>query len=226
MARIIGVSEGFTPGSVKHPERKRRLAPERPVCKLCGSLIEQKKRGGFSRWLEEEHDGACLHCAKIFGVDGIADQIFGTPVGVTSLSADDCIKRIDALREAQWGMILKAGAFGTANGQGVIVEPGDIVKIHRAGLSDPSIDASEFCSYARSKERFSVEIMIGPLPLVLWPHEIAAVSFLTIMDMKKAGEIEESFVAQEDECGYFKPRDDLRAEIYDCFGRLTGVAPR
>jgi hypothetical protein len=225
MARIIGVPEGFTPGSVKHPERKVNRAPDRASCKLCGGLIEQKKRGTFNQLLDEDRDGACIHCAKLFGI-GLPADPFGASNGVTNLRAEECIKRIDALREMQWGIILRAGSFGTECGQIVIVEPGDIVKIHRAGLADTSSDALEYCSHARSKERFSVTIMIGPLPLVLWPHEISAVSFLTIMDLKKAGEIEESFVAQEDECGYFKPRDDLRGEIYQCFGRMTGVPPR
>jgi hypothetical protein len=63
--------------------------------------------------------------------------------------------------------------------------------------------------------------MVGPCKLTLWPHEVSAISFLVIMELKRAGEIEESFVAQEDESGYFAPRADLREMIYDCFGPLV-----
>lgn len=222
--KIIGVAEGLVAGSVRE-ERKLNRVPEKPkpgICKYCDGLIQKARRGVFASSIDEELDGACLHCLKLFGREDHADP-FGLCAGVTSLSAEQCIERIESLQRDTWGMILKWGKFGTQSGAVVEIEPGDIVKINRAGLSMTSVSASEYCSQSRSKERFSVEIMIGPLPLVLWPHEIAPVSFLVIMDLKRAGEIDESFVAQEDECGYFKPNDKLRAEIYECFGRLTGV---
>ena len=63
----------------------------------------------------------------------------------------------------------------------------------------------EQCSRIRTTELFSVNILVGPCSLRLWPHEISAIDFLTIMELKRLGEIEESFVSAEDEIGYFKP---------------------
>lgn len=221
--RIVGVTEGLRAGSMKHPERKIQRAQERAVCKLCGGIIPQRKRGFFATvQVDDEHGGACIFCCRLFGL-GLSGDPFGLSTSVTSLSPEDCITRLEALRADNWGIILKAGTFGTQAGHSIEIEPGDIVKIHRAGLSDSSNEAAEYCSQSRSKERFTIEIMIGPLPLILWPHEIAAVSFLTIMDLKRAGELEESYVAQEDECGYFRPTDEIREQIYACFGRLTGM---
>lgn len=222
MARIIGVSDGLRAGSVEHVARKIRTHST-VTCKLCDGVIPKRKMRGFDSGIDEEFDGACIHCRKIFGFDAYSPMLGQLmDVGVTRFSPEESIKRIDALRAEKWGIILVAQQFGAGSGHSIEIEPGDIVKINRAGLTDTASNVSERCSHERSKERFSVSINVGPLPLILWPHEIAAISFLVIMQLKRAGEIEESFVAQEDECGYFKPSDELREQIYDVFGSLTG----
>lgn len=222
MARIVGVMDGLRAGSMEHVERKLKPAPAVVLCKYCSGVLPKLKRRGYDAGLDEEFDGACRHCRHLFGFDDYS-PIIGQlmDIGVTRFSPEESIERIEKLRADGWGMILVSASFG-AGGSVVEIEPGDIMKISRAGFTAAASDATERCSRERSKERFSISVNVGPLPLVLWPHEIAAVSFLAIMDMKRAGEIQESFVAHEDECGYFKPSDELREQIYDLFGRMTG----
>lgn len=112
-------------------------------------------------------------------------------------------------------MILKS----TTVTDGVVtleVEMGDIFKVEKAGI-EPS-EHLKLCSKERTLEMFSCYVMVGPCRLKLWPHEIAGISFQTIMDLKRRGEIDESYVAAEDDHGHFKPSDEMRKQIQDMFG--------
>lgn len=219
MAKISGVTGGLNAGSflaAAAPKKKKQIEPEvrvDKVCEACNGIIERPTRRRSPAFATDSFDGMCRFCCSIFGVGPYIH-------GVTSVSPEEAKKRLADLRLHQFGMILRRGIFGSRESV-IEVEPGDIFQIKRAGIT---VDQDEpMCSAARSKELFSVEIEIGPISLLLWLHEISAISFATIMELKRLGEIEESFVATEDQIGYFKPNDTMRAMIYESFGSLVNA---
>lgn len=215
MARISGVAEGLRAGSRETRTRERKIKEHvTPTCKQCGGVLAKKKRSARSLYDHvEDFDGACRFCCAIFGTGPYQR-------GVTDCPPAEARKTLDKLREHGYGMILRKGSFGDNDGT-IEIEPGDIFRIKRAGLSSHADAVMENCSTERSKECFSIEIEVGPIPLILWPHEISAISFVTIMELRRAGEIEESYVAQDDATGYFRPTEEMREQIYAFFGPLV-----
>lgn len=205
MANIIGIDSSLVPKSIAAIRTKKKPAANPLIelrCKTCDGIISSEKRRNRAASISDE-DGnpICIECAKFFGDFGFCG------VGVTNLDAADAGKRIKDLKEQGWGIILKSGNFGDAGGTMISIQIGDIFKIVRAGLVDGNAEAR--CSPQRTSQLFSIDISVGPIPLKLWPHEIAAISWITIMELRKAGEIEEAFVAAEDEHGYFKPTIEI-----------------
>lgn len=198
MANILGIVPGLTPGTIKQA-KKPRAAPKPPdeiICSVCEGVIEHRKR----RVTYVGDEGECWFCDNFFGAGGL--------VGVTNVSPKDAIARMKQLREHQWGIILRTGRFGDGSGLMIEVGCGDIFKIARAG-AEGRMHEREACSRARTMELFSTHVNVGPVDLTLWPHEISPISFVTVMELRRAGEIEEAFVAAEDEQGYFKPTIDI-----------------
>ncbi len=198
MAIIVGVQSGLRAESVKKAPKAEKIKrpPDEIVCSVCKGVIEHRKR----RVTYVGDDGECHHCEMFFGVGGIR--------GVTDVTPEVALKRMAELREHQWGIILRTGRFAESSGLSIEVGCGDIFKITRAG-GDGRMQEREICSRTRTMELFATHINVGPVDLTLWPHEIAAISFVTVMQLRKAGEIEESFVAAEDEQGYFKPTIEI-----------------
>lgn len=198
MAKIIGIESGLRAESIKlarKPEKIRR-PPDETVCSVCGGVIERKKR----QTLYVGDEGECYFCDNFFGTMGLR--------GVTDVAPQDAVKRMAELREHQWGIILRTGRFAESSGLSIEIGCGDIFKITRAG-AEGRMHEREFCSRTRTLELFSTHINVGPVDLRLWPHEISPISFVTVMELRKAGEIEECFVASEDEHGYFKPTIEI-----------------
>lgn len=198
MAIIVGVQAGLRAESVKKAPKTEKIKrpPDEKICSVCGGVIERSKR----RSIYVGEEGECFFCDNFFGAGGL--------MGVTDVSPKDALKRMAELREHQWGIILRTGRFAESSGLAIEVGCGDIFKIARAG-AEGRMQEREFCSRTRTMELFATHINVGPVDLTLWPHEIAAISFVTVMQLRKAGEIEESFVAAEDEQGYFKPTIEI-----------------
>jgi hypothetical protein len=202
MANIIGIDSSLVPRSIVSIPKRKPIAPSiERRCKTCNGVIGEKKRGRPVCVFDEESHPVCVECAKFFGDFGF----FGG--GVTNLDPPAAHDRIRDLREKGWGILIKSGQFADSSGIQISVQIGDIFKIVRAGLMDPDVEAQ--CSKSRTLQLFSIDISVGPVPLRLWPHEISAISWITIMELRKAGEIEEAFVAAEDEHGYFKPTIEI-----------------
>lgn len=176
------------------------------VCPHCYGAIQNDRR---KKSTTLERVGCCVHCALFFGLGG---HPWG---GTTNWQPDAARARLEELRRDGFGMVLFSGHFGDGNIR-ISVEAGDILKIERAGATGDN--ESPDCSAARTKATFSAAVKIGPSELILWPHEIAAISFAKIMELRTLGQIEDSYVAAEDECGYFRPTKEMRKQIYERFG--------
>jgi hypothetical protein len=199
MAMIVGTKSGLCAAPIKRPKIKRpKPPPNELVCSACAGIVEIKRARFPGRGLDE--DGKCHHCAGFFGFDCFR--------GVTDLTPEDALKRMADLREQQWGIVLKSQRLAEGSGLTIEIGMGDIFKIMRAG-ADGRYNEREICNRTRTMEIFATHIQVGPCDITLWPHEISPISFLTVMELRKAGEIEESFVAAEDEQGYFKPTIEI-----------------
>ena len=212
MAHLEGTNAGLVPYELEKPKREKPAEILTiPHCDACGGVIQSNKKTRQPRSI----DGWCLHCVKMFGRDSVALR------GVTNLEPADASKRMELLRESQWGLVLRRGSFGLPDGRMLTIEPGDIFKIARAGRV--TTDEDEVCTWDRTRLMFSAEISIVGMPLLLWPHEVSGISLMSVMAMKKTGEIEECFMSTEDENGYFKPTDSVREMIYAVFGRMVNA---
>lgn len=200
MANIVGVQSGLRAEPIKRARKPKPPPSPSPeiVCTACAGVI-QRKRGQLSGVARGEN-GECNFCASFFGFDSFH--------GVTNLNAQDSLKRIAELREQGWGIVLRTQRLAEGSGLTIEIGCGDIFKITRAG-AEGRMQERENCCRARTMELFSTHIQVGPCDIKLWPHEIAPISFVTIMELRRAGEIEESFVAAEDEQGYFKPTIEI-----------------
>lgn len=226
MANITGIVPGLTAGSLYRKREEQRVQREietrnaekiaardevSNVCKTCGGVIQLVKVG--RTWSRDGDDTDCFHCLRFFG-----NGVRGTWLsGTTDWNSFDSKRRIDEARELGYVMALKTLRLGTDDGLMINIEPADIFKVSRAGassFSDPK------CCYARTKQTFSIEIMVGPAAVTLWPHEFGPIAFARIMELKRLGQIEESYVASEDESGHFAPTQAMRTAIVEQYGKL------
>lgn len=205
MASLDGATAGLVP-----PARKKRERPEkreREKCFACGSPMPLRRP---ERWRDPFHgleqsskdEPQCLECFKILQC---------TRVDSTTAA----LEKLDAIREAGMVVIMQSGAFGDAKGT-VAVDFGDVFKVSRVGLQ--SGPASE-PDYHKSMEAITVDISIGGATLTLWPHEVAAMPWVTLMQLHKDGDYEIAYVAQEDQEGYYKLTAAAREKVEAAFGK-------
>lgn len=213
MAHITGIAPGLVPQeSAAHEETrvaaksyKPAAAPSEIICDVCQGQV------GFVT-ARKTPTNPCKHCSDFFGMDFRS--------GVTDVTPEAALEQMAKLREAQWGMILIDREFGVHNSSDRVgVEMGDVFQVSRAGHPELR-SVKEKCNKDRTWSLFTVDVQIGPHKLTLFPHEISAMSWLTIMDLKKAGELIEQFVCADDRHGHFAPNPDLRVEIKEAFGRV------
>jgi hypothetical protein len=215
MAKIHGVVSGLMAGDIPEQPKRKKVKKEllSPThCEACGGRLSDRERK--STRFTEEFEGTCTFCVSFFGMGPHGR-------GCCDMNAEEVKDRFEKLREQKWAMVLKAGSYGTHSGLTVEVEPGDIFQLARVGLDNPGEE--EWCSRERTMQSFTITINIGTIPLVLFPHEVSAISFITIMQLKQAGELEESFVSSNDPAGHFRPNQELREQIYATFGSLVNA---
>lgn len=216
MAKITGIVPGLMPrATAAHakaeaerakPKPKQIVPPDEIRCECCDGLIGYNNK-------RKVHTSPCKGCRNLFGTDWQR--------GSTNVTAPEALDKMAKLREAGWGMLLVANSFGAATGGSVSVDAGDVFPIKRAGAAD-RMEKREAASEERTRAIFTAQIDIGPHVLTLYPHEISPLSFVALMEMKKAGELVEQYVSADDKTGHFTPNEQLREQIYNCFGRMTG----
>ncbi len=214
MAYIEGIKAGLVPvESAEHEKRreakakqpKLKAAPDEIICDVCLGQI------GFNT-SRTKHTNPCRHCRDFFGLNF-------TP-GVTNEDPEDALEKMAKLREAKWGMLLRSTSFAVANGgASIAIEAGDVFPVQRAGNAEIR-DTKSSCSKDRTWALFTATIQIGQHELTLFPHEISAMAWLTVMELRREGELVEQFVSADDKQGHFTPSPQLRAEINEVFGHL------
>lgn len=225
MASISGIKPGLVPTETEEFKRRRVQKEKKPpkpdpvyFCAACEGRLETKRRRVMAFTNHGDDDANyCLPCTTHFGL--------AMGGGATNDSPQGAKEKIERLRKEGWAMILRAGSFSSA-GATVSVEPGDIMKPARIGLVDNSDeDDRPYCTPRRTQEMFSITIKIGPHELTLFTHEFGSISFVAVMEMRKAGELVDAFVSDDDEVGHFTPTPKIREMIYNAFGRSVN-APR
>lgn len=209
MAAISGYTPGTIPVQIPAvmPKAKKVKEPKKVLCASCGGEVVEHKRGRNRFYTDDENQ--CYDCGIFFGVkDGFLDR------GCTNAAPEEATEKITAAKVAGWVMVLHAQTLGAPGDVAATLQLGDIVKVSRA-LPIPGAGVT---STARTRGMFMIDVTVGPLNLSLYPHEFSAVPFITIMDLKQRGEIEEQFVSPDDETGYFAPSPKMREEILAAFG--------
>ena len=219
MASITGLKAGLVPQAIHiepepeldpRPKRKRRSF-DSYECAYCTGIVTKKTVATYldPDDVEEEFGGLiCRHCADHFQLH--VDMMPPAPFDVT-LTKD----RVGRAKVEGWAIILRTQKFGTDAGIGVQIEMGDVLKVTRAGIEGwPNKE----CSIDRSRKMGSVEVLVGPIPVTLFPHEFAPIKFLDVLALCKEGEMENKFVSKDDEVGFFSPTDDVRAQLQHAFG--------
>lgn len=207
MAKMGGLSGGMLPSSVREMrETKRKAAPPRTgdaVCSCCGyqftGTVAQRKK----RFVTEYNDDLiCIGCYQFF------------ETGYTNISPTHTKRRLEEIELAGWVTILKTGNYcGAKSGINFTVEFGDIFKVSRVGASEEPDGTPE-----GSFRRFTIDITVGPETLTLYPHEAGSVTWTEIMFLRSDGEIQEAFLCQEDNTGYFTPTPEFKQQLIEAFG--------
>jgi hypothetical protein len=207
MAHISGIVPGFVPTGISTPAVKPKKAkktvkrksgdPRDAIawpapCNACGHDVHKTEVPRFL--LAGAEDIFCKGCRNLFNLN--------SPFGI-ELDPFAALNTLARLRENDGNhiMILKSQTFGAPDGRSVSVELGDIFKPSRIGSIKPN------GTWQSSKEFFSVEVMLGQYPVTLFPWEFGVVSWITIMEMRKAKEVIEQYVSVDDKNGYFAPLD-------------------
>lgn len=207
MVQINGDQSSLTPPPppiVIKPKPKPE--PTELVCSACDGIVFKKQH----IWRDNETvDGTCKYCVSFFGV-----SIIGLGRGATDVDPVTALKKSAEAKQHDWVMILRRVSVGSGDGASITLQMGDILKVARAGTVSQQRDAS----MDRTRQMFMIEVTVGGVVVWLYPHEYATVPFLTIMELKRLKQIEESFVGRDDAVGYFAPTDEMRKEIIELFG--------
>jgi hypothetical protein len=190
------------------PEVKKKEVVIEATCTGCGYLLVGRElraatnqKDPFGGYFQSEDDYLCRNCFKIL------------TAAAGSMTARQCLEKIEEIDKAGFLVILKSGSFGDNNGNHITVEFGDIFKINRAGV--PPANRS---TYEHSKARFSIDINVGPVPLTLWPREVAAMPFATIMKLQSEGDYQMAYLSQDDQEGYWTLTPEAKQLVRNTFG--------
>jgi len=206
MASVNGLSAGYVPETPPEPpkkKRKRKKALGGHTCEACGEDYTAKVSVFYT---PDEHGTYCLGCMAFFGMGQWG-------AGCTNVDPKTTIKKLAEIKEAQWAIMLASRRFGGAVYNTIELGFGDVFKVTRVGGKS----GGPKCTLKEAHSRFSIDVAVGEERVTLYPHEVAAMPFLDILQLKNGGLYEESFVTPEDQ-GYFNPTKKGKAEIIDTFG--------
>lgn len=215
MAHIHGITPGLVPSIDKNyvAEAQAEKNCTDPRCVFCAGLLIDKALKGAVDVEDDDEDGAyCFHCRQFFGLQ--MDMLgFG---GVTNYSPADTLKKLQKARDGhEWGMLLVDRTFTAPGGVSFSVEKGDCFKIGRIGALDWP---SELASSNRTHKAATVDVMVGPIALTLYPHEFAPMTQGWLLTSVADQEMEVKFICQEDEIGYYTPTPEVREQIKLLYG--------
>ena len=207
MAKISGIIPGFVPKEkpVK-PKPRKAISRKDYTCTFCGFVSSSKVR-----FTGSPNEYSCLGCSSYFGFD---NEYFSRG-GVTDLTFEEVKEKMDKLNSDSWVMVLKSGSFvSSSTGRTLTLELGDIFKVSRVSTERKPDGTS-----SSSMEKFSIDIQFGSEVLTLLPHEFSQVSWPLLIQLRSDGEIEETFLEDDDQWGMFQPNPEVRKMIINAFGR-------
>lgn len=206
MASLDGQTAGLVP-----PPRKARVtiikkeARERNKCSACEAPIPFRRP---ERWADpfegrmsaDRDEPQCLECFKI--------------LASTKGTTTEALAKLERIREAGMLVIMQSGSFGDAKGT-VSVDFGDVFKVTRVGLIAPATSPD----YKKSMEAITVDINVGGAVLTLWPHEVAPMPWVTLMQLQADGDYEMAYVSTDDQEGHYTLTAKGKGLVEKAFGK-------
>ena len=149
----------------------------------------------------------CKECNSFFGV---SLSMEGFPSHYPGWMPEDAIKRLNEAKEKGYANILKSQKFFAPSGNVIEVEFGDIFPIKRV-----SVDSTD--KGFSSKDFYSIDIMVSPDKLTLFPWEFGTISWTELMMELRDGTYETVYLENDVE-GYYEPVPEIRELFRNTFG--------
>jgi len=130
------------------------------------------------------------------------------PVPYPGWDPESSIKRLNDAKEKGYAVILKTQSFVGPGGNTIDVEFGDIFPIKRVSASGDNNRAIDF---------YSIDIMVGPEQLKLFPWEFGTISWAEIM-LELRDKTYETVYLDDDIDGYYEPVPEVREMLKNQFG--------
>jgi hypothetical protein len=227
MASISGIIPGYKPQIIEATVRREKPAKVKPeggvrkkeeryieypcACDGCGYIVasqpdKRAARKGTTPFVELVDEKIyCGGCINMF------NMLY--PFGEHP-SIEDAQRTFDRLKANDGNMviILKSQSFGAPGGVSISVDFGDVFTPSRIG----SVEPNGF--WDGSKNYFSIDVMIGPYPLTLFPWEFGVLTWLEVMRLRDEKLYEECYVSSDDKSGYYRPTPAGKNLITNAFG--------
>jgi len=215
MASISNITPGIGYFAPPPPPPKAKAKPKTVVveprrCKACNSLAP--KEGRYKRL--NLVDGMCMDCASLFG--------FSVRPGCTDATPCEALKKINGVKENGFLLMLRDLRLGTPDGATITIQAGDVFQCTPSNVP-PAENPSEPASKQRTWSLFVLSAQVGPYDIKLFPHEYSPISFRTVMECRKSGELVEQFMSADDKTGHFTPTPEIREQIVAAFGHMIGA---
>jgi hypothetical protein len=202
------------------PPKPKRAAPKKKkvdplVCRSCGFVGSTKVRG---MKVYADFDNMCRGCAGFFGNDTAGFEIMGSSAlhGATNLSMEETLIKLDECEEAKHVLLLKSQSFGVPEtGDSIGVDFGDVFEVSGFGNTS-QITPTGKGDWAM--KAYTITIKINGHALTLFMHEVTPIHWVTLMELKKAGDYQEAYLSSKDSGGYWKPSDETKASIVNMYG--------
>jgi len=182
------------------------------TCEACGGrmkpLAKLKRKGDGDRYYPH-----CKHCRGMFGI--------GVSCPETTDSPEQVLAKLEGVRVQGYVMVLRPLTLGASNGDVVDIHAGDIFPVRHV---PQAFSDNEVASRERTKAMFTLPLQLGPHQTYLRGHEFAPISLSRVMEMRRRGEISESFITSEDNVGHFTPKVDL-IDTADTIAESVGAMP-
>ena len=205
------------------PKRGRPKMPRADTCLCCGTSFKTRTAQVhidmndyssvsevFDEYDEDEiADHVCPDCARFLDINKtgcIYDVRGNLPPGWDARSV---IKRMEAIGEAGYATILVSRSFACESGNTISIELGDVFPVARVGSSSDD---------KQPKNLYSIDIMVGPEKLKLFPWEFGIKTWTELIINQKDGELEVVYVGDEDITGYYQPTPEVREMLKVVFG--------
>lgn len=201
MAQIIGISSGMTPSAdIAYQKPVRQYTTVEFKCHCCDGvvIIRNKKKAAVI----DREQFKCDGCFSLFGRRNVWSM--------NELSYEDTVDKLSKLTDNSWVFCKHDRKFACATtGRSLEMQSGDIFKVVRIGTQTVGDT-----TYKGSIQKFTIDISFGSQVVTLFTHEFIEVSWMTIMDAAKAGEIKYTYLEQNDQWGVYEPtNDEIRYEL-------------